>query len=75
MKHNDNRLGVRVRELRKIRGWSQRELAVLTDTNEKAVGRDEREGRIGIKRIGKYATAFGVQPELILEILDDGEEE
>jgi transcriptional regulator with XRE-family HTH domain len=71
----DERIGARIKELREIKGWSRKELGKRTGSNPNAVGRDERGGAIGTKRILKYAQAFGVEPELILEVLDEEEDE
>lgn len=70
----DPRLGARVRELREIRGWSQETLARMTGTSREAVSRDERTGAFEVRRILRYAAAFGVVPELLLEVLDEEEE-
>lgn len=67
----DPRLGARVRELRLLRGWSQKQLADKTSTSREAVCRDERLGGFSLDRVLRYAGAFGVVPELILEVLDE----
>lgn len=70
-KFADKRLGIRIRELRNIKGWTQEELAKRTGGSRPQVGRDERTGHMSTGRIFKYAEAFKVVPALITEVLDE----
>jgi transcriptional regulator with XRE-family HTH domain len=67
------RVGQRIRELRELRGWSLAELARRTGTTREAVSCDERGRPISTKRVLKYAQAFKVEPDLILEVIDEPE--
>lgn len=67
----DKRLGQRVRELRKSRGWSQLELARRTGGSRPQVSRDERTGCFNTRRVLKYAEVFGVDPGSIVGVLED----
>ncbi|MCK5643225.1 MAG: helix-turn-helix transcriptional regulator [Gammaproteobacteria bacterium] len=71
---DDQKLGARIRELRLLKGWSQQELADKTGGSRPQIGRDEREGGFSTDRILRYAEAFGVGPDLILEVTDPVEE-
>ena len=66
-------IGNRIRELRQLRGWSQRELAEKLGSHRPIVCRVEN-GRVGCQSIDtilRYARAFDVTPELITEVLDE----
>lgn len=60
-------LGRRIQKLREARNWTRAELAMRTGSNTQAVGRDERNGRLGTHRLSKYAEAFGLDISRLLD--------
>lgn len=67
-------IGQRIKELRIIRGWTQRELAVKVGSYKEIVNRLEHGGKgscPSIKTILKYTKAFQVDPELIIEVIEE----
>ena len=58
-----SRVGRRVRDFRRKRGWSQEELAFRSGLHRNYVGGVERgERNVGVVNIAKLAHALGVQP-------------
>jgi transcriptional regulator with XRE-family HTH domain len=65
-------IGKRIRELREVRGWSQKELAERVGSYRPIVGRIERgKHEQSTETILLYAKAFGVSPELIIEVIEE----
>jgi transcriptional regulator with XRE-family HTH domain len=66
-------IGKRIKELRTIRGWTQKELAVKVGSYKEIVNRLEhgKGSNPSIKTILKYAKAFQVTPELIIEVVEE----
>lgn len=66
-------IGKRIKELRTIRGWTQSELAVKVGSYREIVQRLEngKGSRPSIKTILRYAKAFQVTPELIIEVIEE----
>jgi transcriptional regulator with XRE-family HTH domain len=68
-------VGVRIRELRRLRGLSQLQLAVLTGSHRPIVARWERGVHsLEIDTVNRIAAALGVSPALVLEPIDDLQE-
>jgi len=65
-------MGKRIRELRKIRGWTQLDLARRLGSHREIVARVERGQHVSsMDTILRYAQAFGVTPDLITEVVDE----
>jgi transcriptional regulator with XRE-family HTH domain len=62
-------LAARLRELRQERGWSQEELAEACGLHRTYVGSIERaERNLGIDMLGRFALAFGISTNELLNI-------
>jgi transcriptional regulator with XRE-family HTH domain len=62
------RFGLRVRDLRKERGWSQEKLADKSDLDRSYVGGVERgERNISLDNICRIARALGVSPATLMD--------
>jgi transcriptional regulator with XRE-family HTH domain len=70
MDHSDVKVpfGKRIRELRKLRGWSQEELALRVDLDRSYVGGVERgERNISLENICLISAALGVPTSKLFE--------
>lgn len=60
-------VGVKVRELREAKGWSQEELGFKSGLHRNYVGRIERgEQNVAVVNLAKLAKALGVRPSELL---------
>ena len=65
------RLGQRIRELRKARGWRQIDLAVHADVGKNHICELERGTReIGLRYLMSIAKALDTTPDVLLKDLD-----
>ena len=65
-------MGIRVKALRKSRGWNQGELAAVGDVSTSMISRVESGGCfLSVPAVLRLAAAFGVEPGTVLPDLDD----
>lgn len=60
-------VGSRIAELRRERGWTQRQLAEMLRIEEQSLQRFERGANLTLRTLVKLAKAFGVAPQALFE--------
>lgn len=59
--HINKKIGARIRNLRRMKGWSQEKLAFEAELHRAYIGQVERgEKNIGLINLEKIARAFGI---------------